>query len=53
MAGRLADGVEPLGEPFALAIGESAGEGPDVAGEGVKDPLALAVTGSSGGTWMP
>ncbi|WP_406481253.1 hypothetical protein [Streptomyces platensis] len=32
----LADGVEPLGEPVALALGEHLGEGPDVTAEGVE-----------------
>jgi hypothetical protein len=35
----LADGVEPLREPFALAPGEHLGEGPDVTGPVVL-PLA-------------
>ncbi|RMB80419.1 hypothetical protein CTZ28_40485 [Streptomyces shenzhenensis] len=30
------DGVEPLWQPFALALGEHLGEGPDVTGEGVE-----------------
>ncbi|MEU6852517.1 hypothetical protein ABZ901_21665 [Actinacidiphila alni] len=32
----LADGVEPLREPFALALGEHLGEGPDVTGQGIR-----------------
>ncbi|GAA2920773.1 hypothetical protein [Streptomyces enissocaesilis] len=32
----LLDGVEPLREPFALALGEHLGEGPDVTGQGVE-----------------
>ncbi|MGW1248346.1 hypothetical protein [Streptomyces sp. NPDC002535] len=30
------DGVEPLRKPFALALGEHLGEGPDVSGESVE-----------------
>lgn len=32
----LANGVEPLWEPFALALGEHLGKGPDVAVKGVE-----------------
>ncbi|GGT03511.1 hypothetical protein GCM10010254_24810 [Streptomyces chromofuscus] len=32
----LTDGVKPLREAFALALGEHVGEGPDVTGEGVE-----------------
>ncbi|GGU93137.1 hypothetical protein GCM10010260_29970 [Streptomyces filipinensis] len=32
----LADGVEPLWESFALALGEHLGEGPDVTGQGAE-----------------
>lgn len=32
----LADGVEPLREPFALALGEHVGEGPDVTCQGIE-----------------
>lgn len=31
-----ADGIEPLGQPLALALGEHGCEGPDVAREGAK-----------------
>lgn len=31
-----ADGVEPPRESFALALGEHAGEGPDVTGQGIE-----------------
>ncbi|MFD0344835.1 hypothetical protein ACFVH0_40270 [Streptomyces sp. NPDC127117] len=30
------DGIEPLRQPFALALGEHLAEGADVAGEGVQ-----------------
>jgi hypothetical protein len=30
------DGVQPLRQPFALALGEHLGKGPDVSGEGVE-----------------
>ncbi|MEU4506036.1 hypothetical protein [Streptomyces sp. NPDC024089] len=32
----MANGVEPFEEPFALALGEHLGEGPDMPGEGVE-----------------
>ncbi|MBG7699749.1 hypothetical protein HCJ76_17065 [Streptomyces sp. MC1] len=32
----LADGIEPLRESFALALGEHVGEGPDVTSEGIE-----------------
>lgn len=32
----LADGVEPLREPFALTLGEHVGEGADVTGQGIE-----------------
>jgi hypothetical protein len=32
----LTDGFEPLREPFALALGEHLGEGPDATGPGVE-----------------
>ncbi|QWA26773.1 hypothetical protein KJK32_46190 (plasmid) [Streptomyces sp. JCM17656] len=31
-----ADGVEPLRESIALALGEHLGEGPDMAGQGIE-----------------
>ncbi len=45
-AGRvvLSDGVEPLWETLALAIGEHSREGPDVAGKGVE----LGAVGADG-----
>ncbi|MFI5940625.1 hypothetical protein ACIBCB_10260 [Streptomyces uncialis] len=33
------DGVEPLRQPFTLALGEHLGEGADVSGEGVEFEL--------------